>query len=165
MTNNDPIVEYINKQREIYGIEAINTRLRDAGYSQEEIEAAWKAVADQEVRFKEPENRRGSRQGTGTLVALWIVFGFIGLLLVGLTNLGLALSYFGVNGQDTKNTTIAVVNIGSLFLVVGLLVATVQLLKRSWPVGRVVAVVLVTFLLWYTVVLGTCLYAPRVFQQ
>jgi hypothetical protein len=99
------------------------------------------------------------------LVALWIVFGIIGLLLLGLTNLGLELSYFGLNGQDSKNAAVAVVNIGSLLLLAGLLVATVQLLKRNWPVGRVIAVVLVTFVLWYTVVLGTCLYAPRVFQQ
>lgn len=159
---NDPVVDYIKKQREVYGIEAISKRLRDAGYSQEEIDAAWQAVADEEARTKEPENRRGSRQGTGTLVALWIVFGMLGGFFVALTNLGLSLSSFDPNTQDARSTTLIIVDLGSLLLVVGLLVATVQLLKRDWPVGRVVTVVLATFILWYTVVLGTCIYAPQV---
>jgi hypothetical protein len=159
---NQEIIEYIRANRDMYTREAINQELLDAGHSPEDIAAGWQALEEEDTLTQVQATTPPPRRRVGGLVALWILLLIIGFVIVALTNLGLGLSNGSQQWFNAKYNIINAVNIGSLIVGLGLLIATVQLLGKGWPMGRIVALVFVSALVWYTIVLGTCLYAPRV---
>ena len=71
MTELEPLVDYIVRQRGVFTREAINAQLLEAGHSQESIDAAWSEL--------EAEGRPALRRkpGTGTvLLVLAVIVGY-----------------------------------------------------------------------------------------
>lgn len=162
----EEIVEYIRANRDTYTQQAVNKALLDTGYSPEEIAAAWQEIEKEEAPSSTPPPpaRPVGRQRTGGLVATWILLLLVGVVLVLLTNLGLSFSYVPPESQGVKEAAIVAVNLGSLIVGIALLIATVRLLRRDWPVGRVTGLVFAVAFIWYMIVLGTCVYTPQVLR-
>ena len=74
MTESEPLMDYIVRNRGTYTREAINAQLLEAGHPQESIDAAW---AELEAT---PERRvgHGAKPGLGTIVlALIVLVGYV----------------------------------------------------------------------------------------
>jgi hypothetical protein len=161
--NND-LVEYIRTNQRIYTREALDNRLRGEGYTDEEIAAAW-----QQVLSEGPPVTEGPPAGTGggsvaALVAVVVLLFVVGVVLLGLTNLGLGLSSSYGDPSPSPATVLQwFVNLGTLAVVVGLWIGGAWLMRRKgWSYGRIAGLVAAVGLVWYLVVTGTCLYGTGI---
>jgi hypothetical protein len=156
---NDPALEYIRANRNTYTREAITQVLLDAGHAPDAVAAAWQVVDEEDARSQSALQAQGIQGGgaappgqgrfPSSVVALLILIFIVGLLLVLLTDL-----MFALRGDSWIVVLLA--NVGSLIVFVGLVVAAGRLLKRQWPVGKVMATVLLAALVWYLIVAGIC---------
>ena len=92
MTDSEPLVDYIVRNRGTFTREAINAQLLEAGHSQASIDAAW-ATLEAESR---PETRL--RPGIGTiLLVLLVIFSYVAttLFVLSFTIPGVYLSVSG----------------------------------------------------------------------
>jgi hypothetical protein len=162
------LADYIRQNRETYTRDALNQRLLDEGYTEAEIEAAWKLAEQVEpasggaelLAQPYPEGTRSGTRVSAGFVALYIVIIIVGTCLVLLTDLVLAPNY----NLAAMGVTATVVSLASVATGVGLLVGGLRLLRRGWTAGRVSALMAVLALVWYLVLTGTCLTAPSVFR-
>jgi hypothetical protein len=152
---NQAIVDYIVAHRDTYTPEAIEQRLLAAGYSPEDIAAAWQALAGKESTAQGSRPQSGVRNLVG-IILLWIGLVIIGAVVVLLTALNMA---FGADSEITE-PLMTTVYVSSLVVVLGLLVAGIVLLNRRWPVDRVASLVAAIAVVWYLIVAGTCFLGP-----
>jgi len=182
---NDPALEYIRANHNTYTREAITKVLLDAGTAPEVIAAAWQVVDDEDARSQAedrapgtqvtegfPETPEAREEGAGCLRSAFIMAVVVGVPLLILANIGLGSGYFGIRREylTAENRTLAdaallLVNAGSAVVGIGLVVASLWLLNRKWPMGRVAIVVFVTVLIWLLIVFGTCVYTPQVVRS
>lgn len=160
---------YIRANRGVYTREALDNTLRASGYTDEEIQAAWQQALVEDKRREEANRARqmqvgGLQQGPsvslGCVVAVLVVVGIVLLLL---TNLGLGISGGGLSGAIAPAIVGLqwFVNIGSL-VVLALWAVGVWLLKqRGWSNGQIASLIAAVALLWYLIVVGTCLYGSQ----
>jgi hypothetical protein len=155
---NQATVEYILANRDVYTPEAIEQSLLAAGYSPEDIAAAWQALPGKESSAQSSRPQSGVRNVIG-LILLWIGIAIIGAVVVILTDLNLLLGAY----SEITEPLITTVTVSSVVVVLGLLVAGIVLLNRRWPVDRVASLVAAIAVVWYLIVAGTCFLGPGVY--
>lgn len=153
--NND-LAEYIRTNQRIYTREALDNRLRDEGYTDEEIEAAWQQVLSEDAQSSQPGRQTG---GSSACLALAvIVLTIIGALLLVLTNLVLGSWSYGDQGP---NLALWFVNLGTLVLIAAIIAGGNWLARqKGWPSQRIAGLMVIVVLVWYLIVAGTCLNGP-----
>lgn len=155
----EQIRDYIWKHRYVYTREALDQQMLDAGYTKEEIEAAWKQVLAEDARDEQPQpvvNRP-----SGCLLSIVVGTMLIaGIIVLGLTNLGLSLSSgYPIGGRSTSYLLQWFVNIGSLVVLIGLVAAGSRLANRKgWNANQIAGLVAAVAIVWYLIVLGICNY-------
>jgi hypothetical protein len=171
---NKDVLDYIRANRSTYTREAIDTKLREEGHTDTDIEAAWKTIHDEDVLAEQaaqagakeaasrPQQASHSSFNGGCLYAALLVIGVILLLLIDVGFYLLrSLSY---SGSPDVTPLLLFVNLGSL-VVLGALAGVASLLKRrGWSGGQVAGLVAAVAVVWYIVLGGTCIYGPGIVQ-
>ena len=160
-------LDYLKANQDTYTREALAARLREAGYTDAEIEAGREQIHDQEGTPEQPappgpavapqppytpSPYRGEEFGCGFFFGIMLLVG-LGAGLVGLTNMVL----FG--------PLLWFVNLGSLVILVALWAGGWWLVRRKGVrVADVGCLVVVVAFVWYVIVVGTCLNGNSLFS-
>lgn len=162
----DPIAEYISQHRDTYTREALDRELLDKGYTKEEIEAAWASLppADADQQAAQAGGVRRTPIGAGFTV-LCIFSILIGAFLVFLTFIWFSFSSTNIRNSPALSIVGALVTVGSVAVAIGMITFGVSRLNNGWSAWRVAGLIIVVSLLWYLVIIGTCLNAPTLLRQ
>ena len=160
MDRNETLLDYIRTNQRIYTREALDKRLRDEGYTDEEIQAAWQQVLSEGApATQQPPAPQQTSWVTGTCISIMaILLILIGIALLGLTNLVLGSSSYSDRGP---NLALWFVNLGTLVVIAAVIAGSVWLSRRrGWGVERVAGLIFLVALVWYLIVVGTCVNGP-----
>src|SRR3954471_3094403 len=169
----DPIAEYIRQNRDMYTREALDRELLDKGYTPEEIDAAWNSLAPEDAG-QQSIQVGGSHWDDytppidGGFVLLCIFNIAIGGFLLLLTYIWFALnmSYNSSGSNSSALTAIGVlIALSSVAAAIALVAFGVSRLKKGWSTRRVAGLLIIGSLLWYLVIIGTCLSTPTLLRQ
>jgi hypothetical protein len=121
-------------------------------------QSALQAQGSQGGRSASPAQDQGS---CGLGAAFWLTVGLVICQLFLMNSLfGSNISPRPIEEQKIIDDLRLIVNVGSLVLAIGLAAVSALLVKRNWPVARVVIGVIVIALIWYLILIGTCVNAP-----